>query len=355
MGNRSSDYIINTTTFSVIYGDITKVVAEALISSDDNYLSMGGGVSMAIEQAGGEEIRQHARKLLPLRVGDVAVTSAGRLPAKYIFHAVTIDYNRFEYPSDISIHSATQKCMQLADILKLRTIAFPALGTGEGGFPFQTAAEVMTRTIAEYLTRKTQVELVTIALLAREGVQERDRNLFYERAVALASISCQTKRLASLLDELRGFIEPIQRKDLLERVEGLRTELFHAQDVLAERPSSLEQIEQQQERSAIADVSQRIVTMTTQTQKAIQTLKVSVWGDRQLEQEVMRTKLNGLLTQLNIKSSQMNKFQIEKAKYGGIDVPPRLENAIEDLDRDIQGLEADTSKAREQLAALMAS
>ena len=154
---------------------------------------------------------------------------------------------------------------------------------------------------------------------------------------------------------MRGFLEPIQSKDLLERVEGLRTKLFHAQDVLAERPSSLEQIEQQQERSAIADVSQRIVTMTTQTQKAIQTLKVSVWGDRQLEQEVMRTKLNGLLTQLNIKSSQMNKFQIEKAKYGGIDVPPRLENAIEDLDRDIQGLEADTSKAREQLAALMAS
>jgi len=355
MGNRSSDYVINATTFRVVYGDITKVVAEALVSSDDSLLSMGGGVSMAIERLGGEEIRRHARKLLPLRIGDVAVTSAGQLPAKYIFHAVTIDYSKFESPSEKSIHSATLKCMQLADVLKLRTIAFPALGTGVGRFPFQTAAEVMTRTIGEYLTGKTQVELVTIALLARERVQETDLNLFYEQAVALASVSCQTKRLASLLDELRGIIEPIHRKDLLERVEGLRTELFHAQDVLAEHPSSLEQIEQQQERSAIADVSQRIVTMTTQTQKAIKKSKVSVWGDRQLEEEVMRTKLNGLLTQINIKVSQMNKFQIEKAKYGGIDVPPRLENAIEDLNRDIQGLEADVSKAREQLAALMGS
>src|SRR4051812_5590825 len=100
MVRRTADYKINKTTFRVAYGDITKLVADALVSSDDNYLTMGGGVSDAILRAGGEEIRQQALKHVPLKIGDVAVTSAGKLPAKYIFHAVTIDYDHMLDPRE---------------------------------------------------------------------------------------------------------------------------------------------------------------------------------------------------------------------------------------------------------------
>jgi O-acetyl-ADP-ribose deacetylase (regulator of RNase III) len=55
---------------------------------------MGGGVSRSISRAGGEAIVQDARKHVPLGIGDVAVTSAGHLPAKYVFHAVTLDYSK---------------------------------------------------------------------------------------------------------------------------------------------------------------------------------------------------------------------------------------------------------------------
>ena len=161
---RATDYSINNTVFRVAYGDITAISADALVSSDDNHLTMGGGVSWAIASAGGEIIRHEARKHIPLQLGDVAVTSAGELLAKYILHAVTIDYDTMTNASQDSIHAATLKCMQLADTLGAHHIAFPALGTGVAGFPFQLAAEVMTQTIADYLAGETGVILVTLIL-----------------------------------------------------------------------------------------------------------------------------------------------------------------------------------------------
>lgn len=346
MIQRTSDYKINNTTFRVTYGNITQIVADALVSSDDNYLSMGGGVSMALLNAGGEEIRQEARKHIPLKIGDVAVTSAGRLPAKFIFHAVTIDYDYMIFPSETTIRAATLKCMKLADTLGVRLIAFPALGTGVAKFPFQLAAEVMTRTIADYLMGDTRIELVTITLFTGRMARESVLNVFYERAVALASVSTQSKRLSALLAELRRIIEPMQKSELTRRVVELQSELTRAQGILAESPASLEHLEQLQERSAIAEVSQQVVGISKRTQEAIR------WDDRQLEAEVLRTRLNGLLTQLNIQTSQLNRFQIEKAKYGGIGVPPRLENAIEDLNREISEIEARVKEARMPLATL---
>ncbi len=93
MPQRTADYKINKTTFRVCYGDITELVADALVSSDDNYLTMSGGVSLSLLLAGGETIQREARKQIPLKTGDVAVTSAGDLKAKFIFHAITIDYD----------------------------------------------------------------------------------------------------------------------------------------------------------------------------------------------------------------------------------------------------------------------
>lgn len=346
MIQRTSDYKINNTTFRVTYGDITQIVADALVSSDDNYLSMGGGVSRALLNAGGEEIRREARKHIPVKIGDVAVTSAGQLPAKFIFHAVTIDYGNIIYPSETSIRAATLKCMQLADTLGVRLIAFPALGTGAAGFPFQLAAEVMTRTIADYLMGDTRIELVTLTLSVRVGLRESDLNVFYERAVALASVSTQSKRLSTLLAELQRIVERMQKPDLARRVVELQSELTRAQSILAESPASLEHLEQLQKQSAIVEVSQQVDWISTRTQEAI------IWDDRQLEAEVVRTRLNGLLTQLNIQTSQLNRFQIEKAKYGGVGVPPRLETAIEDLNGEICEIEARVKEVRMQLAEL---
>jgi archaellum component FlaC len=156
---------------------------------------------------------------------------------------------------------------------------------------------------------------------------------------------------------LRQIIKPLNRTDLLDQFDRIKSELSGAQAILTEHPSTIEQIEQQQERSSIAAVSQQVVKMTAMAQEVIQqkSSAVSAWGDRQLEQEVARTKLNGILTQLNVIISQLNRYKIEKAKYGGISVPPILENTISDLEQEVQQLESDANEARRQLSVLMAA
>lgn len=347
MSQRTADYRINETTFRVTYGDLSQVEAEALVSSDDNYLTMSGGVSLALLKAGGNVVRQDADKHIPLKIGDVVVTSAGRLPARYIFHAVTIDHDNIISPDENSVCEATLKCMKLANALHVPHLAFPALGTGSGGFPFQSAAEVMTRTIADYLNENTDVKRVTLTLYSKTDIEESELNLFYERAVALASVSSQGKRLNALLAELRNVAEEIQQPGIAKDIRQLQAQLIQAQQVMTQNSATSDNLDQLQDRSGIARISQQVLDFSAQAQTSIGT------HNRQLEAQVLRTKLDGFLTQLNILYSNLNKLQIKKAKYG-IDVPIYVENSIDDLQGEIDEIEARVEETRTQIAGLTA-
>lgn len=347
MNERTTDYKLNNSTLRVMYGDITKLQVDALVSSDDNHLTMGGGVSASILRAGGQSITDEARKHIPLNLGDVVVTSAGKLQAKYIFHAVTIDYTKMVGPTEESIRKATQKSLELADNLRIRSIAFPALGTGVGRFPFQLAAELMIRTIVEYLQGDTIIEQVIITLFARESVRESDLNLFYERTVALASVSAQSKRLDILLHELEQIVNKLNMPEIAKRVKDIHLEMRSSQTTLGETSDNLEHWERIQEHSHIAELSKQVIEVSSETQQ------YTVWTDKELEGAVIRTKLEGILTRLNIQIGHRNRFEIEKAKYGGIGIPPRLVAAIEEMDQEIFKLEVHEKEAREKLALLM--
>lgn len=344
MDQRVTSYIIHKTVFRVMYGDITTIDADAIVSSDDNHLTMGGGVSRAILLAGGDVIRQEARKHIPLNLGEVAVTSAGDLPAKFVFHAVTIDYDNWLYANEESIRSATRKCLMLADTLGVHHIAFPALGTGVARFPFQLAAEIMTRTIADYLMGDTGIEIVTLTLYPRNGVTFDDLNIFYERATSLASLSVQAKRLQILISELSSMVREMGRPDLANRIAELQDALLQAQDTLMEQPTSIERLEQIHQQSGLLRVSQEVVKASSDV--------LDVWANRQVEVQVLRTKLQGLQAVLNVQFSNLNRLKIEKAKYGGIGVPPRLENAISDVEREIKETESQIVMVRRRLVAL---
>src|SRR5712691_11316035 len=114
MITRSAEYNMNGVIFAVQYGDITACSADVLVSSDDNYLSMGGGVSYTISRAAGASLTREARKQLPLKLGDVAVTSAGRLHSKYVFHGVTIDHDTQALADAEIIENTTRRCLELA-------------------------------------------------------------------------------------------------------------------------------------------------------------------------------------------------------------------------------------------------
>jgi O-acetyl-ADP-ribose deacetylase (regulator of RNase III) len=347
--DRSAEYRIGRTTLSVVYGSITKVEADALVSSDDNYLSMGGGVSEGLLNAAGASLREEARKHVPLKAGDVAVTSAGALKAKYVFHAAMIDYDDMILPDDDIVRRATERCLRLADALELRSIAFPALGTGVGHFPYQRAAEVMTRTMTERLSAGTSLEHVTICLFARPGVRADDVNLFYERAAGLAAIAQEGKSLGLLMRDLEAAIKGIGRADLLDEVGALGSRLNEAGVVLERNADSPDSLAELEDRSGIGLLSREAVEISSQVEK-----ETRDWSDEQAEALVLRTTLQGLMTQLNVQHGNLNKLEIQKAKHG-IDVPLIIENSIEETHDEIAKLEAQAEETRTKLAAVEGS
>lgn len=155
-------YKFGASRLTLEFGDITASKAQALVSSDDYYLTMGGGVSAAIRKAGGNAIVQDASKKVPATLGDVVVTTAGTLRADYIFHAVTIGPGAEEMSAEAVINQTTRRCLNLLDSLNLNSIAFPAIGAGNAGFSYEDAAIQMAEVIAEHLKRCKRVNALRL-------------------------------------------------------------------------------------------------------------------------------------------------------------------------------------------------
>ena len=259
----SSRYDIGPRTLEVVYDDISSLAADVLVSSDDNYLTMGGGVSAQLLRSAGDSLREHAAKFLephgpsPLRRGDVVVTTPGRLSAKFVFHAITIDHDSGQGPTFDTIRDATSRVMSLAEALCTTSIAFPALGTGVGGFPFNVAADAMVRTIVERLDAAASVTHVTIALRAREGVRETDLNTFYTACVGLIAQWEQVKRLRTALGQLQAESAEQNRPDQASRLSLLSGEVDTLLKELASTPPTVDEVQDESRTRAVADLADR--------------------------------------------------------------------------------------------------
>jgi len=176
-------YQIGTSTLALEFGDITTSKADVLVSSDDSYLTMGGGVSAAIRRAAGQGILLEVAKKIPASLGDVVVTGAGSLPAKHVFHAVTIGDG--ESTSAEVVTQTTRRALRLLTALGLSTIAFPAIGAGVAGFAYEDVAVNMADTIVDELREAPEPLHVTIYLFDRFGyMQPIDYVQFFEEFAA---------------------------------------------------------------------------------------------------------------------------------------------------------------------------
>jgi O-acetyl-ADP-ribose deacetylase (regulator of RNase III) len=129
---------------------------------------MGGGVSFRLRSVGGSDIYSEAQKLVPLSLGEVAVTTAGKLSAQKIFHGVVIDFNTGQGPSKEVIQQVIHTCLEKANHANYRSIAFPLLGTGAGGFPAIEALQIMLSQIIQDLSdNPNSVSEVTVAIYGR--------------------------------------------------------------------------------------------------------------------------------------------------------------------------------------------
>lgn len=196
-----TDFRIHDAQLSILYSDITKIEAQVYVSSDDENLSMRGGVSEAIRKAAGRKLRKETELLRPAKLGEVVVTSGGESKADYIFHCITIDHESGQRVHADKVESLTQACLETATELGLNSIAFPALATGVARNDFEEVATAMVDTIGQFLLKNSNLSQVTIALKGRRGVTRKgDLYRFYQKAVARAAIINQ---LAETYENLR--------------------------------------------------------------------------------------------------------------------------------------------------------
>jgi O-acetyl-ADP-ribose deacetylase (regulator of RNase III) len=135
-------------TIKIIQGDITTSDAEAIVNAANNHLWMGAGVAGAIKRAGGKEIEDEAISKGPIPVGSAIETNAGKLKAKYVIHAAVMGQDLVT--NENYIREATKSVINLCEKLKLSSVAFPALGTGVGGFPLDECAEIMINEVLKF-------------------------------------------------------------------------------------------------------------------------------------------------------------------------------------------------------------
>ncbi len=161
---------INGVVLALQESDITKVQAEAIVNAANSALAGGGGVDGAIHRAAGLGLTAACRKIGGCPTGSAVVTSAGDLPAKYIFHAVGPIYDGS--PKDQRLlRSAYQSCLDLAEQHHVKSIVFPSLSTGAYGYPLALAAPIALQTVIEHLGKPTSLQHVTFALFGSNAYQ----------------------------------------------------------------------------------------------------------------------------------------------------------------------------------------
>lgn len=153
---------VGNTIIRLEKGDITETNTDAIVNAANKYLKHGGGVAGAIVRKGGYIIQEESDKIAPTEVSEAVITTAGRLKAKYVIHAVGPRMG--EGDEDNKLRNATLNSLKLADKHNLKSIAFPAISTGIFGYSKDRCAKIMLETVVNYAKGKTGLETIIFVL-----------------------------------------------------------------------------------------------------------------------------------------------------------------------------------------------
>ncbi|HTC85188.1 MAG TPA: macro domain-containing protein [Candidatus Acidoferrum sp.] len=143
-------------------GDICDLEVDVIVNAASTALWMSTGVGGALKRRGGDAIEFAAVQQGPVPIGSAIVTPAGSLAARAVIHAVSLDNNR--RTSAPAIAQAVRSTLDRAREIGATSIAFPALGTGVGGYPLDEAAHVTVAAVRESLPSLPALRQVVFAL-----------------------------------------------------------------------------------------------------------------------------------------------------------------------------------------------
>ena len=150
-------------------GDLTEMHTDAIVNAANNDLILGAGVAGAIRRKGGDEIQRECTAIGSIPVGYAAITTGGNLPAKYVIHAASMQLGRATTAG--ALRHSTAHALRIAAERGLKTMAFPAVGTGIAGFPMKDCAEIMLHEVAGHLASATSLETVYFVLFDEQACE----------------------------------------------------------------------------------------------------------------------------------------------------------------------------------------
>ncbi len=176
-GRKGEDAVKPKERIHIAEGDLTKMEVDAIVNAANNDLQLGGGVAGAIRRAGGPAIQEECDKIGPVPLGEAAVTTGGNLKAKYVIHAASMRLG--EKTTEPNLVASTRNALLRAEEKELKSIAFPAIGTGIAGFAMDRCAQIMLGIVLEHLSKKAAPQEVHFVLHGQEAYQTFLRE--YER------------------------------------------------------------------------------------------------------------------------------------------------------------------------------
>jgi O-acetyl-ADP-ribose deacetylase len=159
----------------LIQGDITRMEVDAIVNAANTSLLGGGGVDGAIHRAGGNAILEECKKIRNrqggCKVGEAVITTAGKLPAKFVIHTVGPVWNGGESHEESLLASAYTNSLKLASEQQVRTIAFPNISTGIYRFPKDSAAQIAIQSVTQFLATTNVIEKVIFVCFDSENYE----------------------------------------------------------------------------------------------------------------------------------------------------------------------------------------
>ena len=160
------EYNVKDTQIAIIMGDIATLGVDAIANAANEDLILGSGVAGSIRLKGGPSIQEECDLIGGTPVGTAVITKAGNLPAKHVIHAVGPVMGSGDEERKLS--EATRSALELAEKHHIRSLAFPAIGTGVFGFPGDRCARVMISTTIAFAKGGGQLDRVIFCLFSNE-------------------------------------------------------------------------------------------------------------------------------------------------------------------------------------------
>ena len=273
------------------------------------------------------------------------MTSAGSLSAKYVFHGITIDLRNSLYADADTVRKITRRCLVLAEVLGIQTLAFPALGTGSAGVPSEPCAEAMTREIAAFLSAGTSaLRQVTLVLYGLGGPEMKRIQSFYATSAGLAVQWTGSRRLGALVNELVSLL-PCDDSNV-----ALRNDLRRLTANIASAEVSLDRPALSTQAVALSEQSAKRWQNSASTARELyynEARKSSIGKTLRLKKRSSMRASSGCRTQHNVMYANRNRLEEQKSNYAQAEVPLFMLNALDGVAAEIERVQVEISSGKD--------